>query len=639
MPAGHASPYDDVPGAIPLGVEERRQVGMVDAPARGGGDGGLGTERDAEPGYRQHCQIIGAVADRERRRSRDAALRRESVKRVALGVAGHDRRAHGSGDPAVGDVEAIGDNAVKSELGRDPLGKHGEAARDQRRAHPGRARRRDQRSRAGHQADARGCLVEHGFRQAFQQRNPLGQRGSEIEFAIHRPPRDRRDVGAQPDELGQFVEHLILDDCRFEVGDEHPLASASRELNEHIDRGAADRPPGSALGGCGVTVSQREVAGLAWRQPIGGAGQRQFRRQSIHHAGQAPSSARPGDQGYDKAHSAISINAHGRRSEQPADRPSPGNPLEGAPVIIIAGPTASGKSALALGLAAAFGGTIINADSQQIYRDLPILSAQPNAAAMAAAPHRLYGILDAAERGSVGQWRELALAEIAAAHAAGRLPIVVGGTGLYLRALQHGLAAIPEVPAAIRAEAAELYDTLGGPAFRQRLAPFDPIAANRLPAGDRQRLTRAFEVVRATGLPLHEWQAGKETKSPYRFASILLMPPRDALYAACDARFSAMIAQGGLDEAAALAARGLAADLPAMKGVGIPELLGHLRGALTLDAAILLAQRATRRYAKRQTTWFRHQMIADLLLAEQFSESLLRCSRHFIDHFLLTRRT
>ena len=310
--------------------------------------------------------------------------------------------------------------------------------------------------------------------------------------------------------------------------------------------------------------------------------------------------------------------------------------MNSAPVIVVAGPTASGKSALALELAAAYGGTIINADALQAYRDLRILSARPGAAALARAPHRLYGYLDAAQRGSVGTWRELALAEIAAAHGAGSLPIVVGGTGLYLRALHHGLPAIPAVPAAVRAEAVELYRTIGGAAFCELLRKLDPAAAARLPPGDRQRLLRAFEVVRATGVPLGIWQTRSVDAAPFCFASVLLMPPRAALYAACDARFRMMIAAGGLAEAAVLLGRGLDPELPAMKAVGVPELLRHLRGEVALDAAIALAQRATRRYAKRQLTWFRHQMTPDLIFTEQFSESLLRCSRHFIDGFLLT---
>ena len=304
------------------------------------------------------------------------------------------------------------------------------------------------------------------------------------------------------------------------------------------------------------------------------------------------------------------------------------------PVILIAGPTASGKSALAVELAAALDGTIINADALQIYRDLRILSARPDAAATNRAPHRLYGYLDASDRGSVATWRELALAEIAAAHTAGRLPVIVGGTGLYLRALQRGLAAIPVIPAPVRAEAVSLHRALGGAGFRDHLATLDPVAASRLPAGDRQRLIRAWEVVTATGRTIDQWQSESSSAVTYRFGSILLMPPRSELYAACDERFLAMIGQGGIDEAAALLSRGLDAELPAMKGVGLPELFRHLRGEIDLATAIALGQRATRRYAKRQMTWFRHQLIPDLILNEKYSESFVHCSRHFIQQWL-----
>lgn len=306
------------------------------------------------------------------------------------------------------------------------------------------------------------------------------------------------------------------------------------------------------------------------------------------------------------------------------------------PVIIVAGPTASGKSALALELAASVGGSVINADSQQIYRDLPILTAQPNAAAMRRARHRLYGFLDAAERGSAARWRALAVAEIAAAHEAGRLPFVAGGTGLYLRALMQGLAPVPVIPPEIREEAGALYRELGGLGFREKLAALDAAAAARLPPGDRARLTRAFEVIRATGVTLAEWQRRAAKTLPYRVATILLMPPRPVLYAACDARFTAMVGAGGLDEAKALMARRLDPDLPAMKAVGVPELSRHLRGEIGLGEAIALAQQSTRRYAKRQTTWFRHQLVPDLLLDEQFSTSLLRRTRDFIGQSRLT---
>jgi tRNA dimethylallyltransferase len=282
------------------------------------------------------------------------------------------------------------------------------------------------------------------------------------------------------------------------------------------------------------------------------------------------------------------------------------------------------------------GGTVINADSQQIYRDLRILTARPDASAEKRAPHRLYGFLDAAERGSVADWRALALNEIAIATKAGRLPILVGGTGLYFRALEHGLAPVPKIPEAVRQEALELYRSLGGVRFREQLARLDPAGAQRLSPGDRQRLVRAYEVVRATGIPLAAWQRRPHQSSPYRFSTILLMPPREALYATCDTRFGKMIAAAAVGEAAALDRRGLDPDLPAMKAVGVPQLLRYLHGEIPLEAAIAAAQRATRQYAKRQTTWFRHQTAPDLTLVERFSQGLLRSSLGFVRESVLT---
>ena len=287
-------------------------------------------------------------------------------------------------------------------------------------------------------------------------------------------------------------------------------------------------------------------------------------------------------------------------------------------------------------MARAFAGTVINADSQQTYRDLRILTARPDAKAEERAPHRLYGFLDAAERGSVASWRTLAIDEIAMATRAGRLPILVGGTGLYIRAIERGLALVPEISEAVRQEALELHRVLGGVGFRNHLSRLDPEGAQRLLPGDRQRLVRAYEVVRGTGIPLAAWQRRHDTSCPYRFATILLMPPREGLYAACNSRFVRMIDANALGEAAALARRGLDPELPAMKAVGVPELLRHLNGEMGLDVAIAAAQRATRRYAKRQATWFRHQIAPDLTLAEQFSRGLLRSSLEFVRESVLT---
>jgi tRNA dimethylallyltransferase len=314
------------------------------------------------------------------------------------------------------------------------------------------------------------------------------------------------------------------------------------------------------------------------------------------------------------------------------------------PIVIVAGPTASGKSALALAVGEALGGTIINADSMQVYRDLAVLTARPGAAELARAPHRLYGVIDAAEACSAGRWHDLALAEIAAAREAGRVPILAGGTGLYLRALLDGLAPVPPMPAALREEARSLHARLGGDAFRQALAARDPEAAQHLSPGDTQRLIRAYEVVAATGRPLAEWHRRQGPGASPPAAAVVLLPPRATLYAACDARFLAMMERGALAEAKALLARGLDPALPAMKAVGVPELASLLAGRSSREAAIAAAQQATRRYAKRQYTWFRHQMpetgsLRKLAVIEQFSESLAMKILPFIRQSLLTIRT
>ena len=244
----------------------------------------------------------------------------------------------------------------------------------------------------------------------------------------------------------------------------------------------------------------------------------------------------------------------------------------------------------------------------QIYRDLRILTARPGPEDEAMATHHLYGVADAAEAWSVGRWLAAATAVLEDIAGRGRTAIVVGGTGLYLGALTSGLADIPAVPAEARTRAAEAFDRLGEAAFRERLGERDPAAAARIAPGDRQRLSRAWEVLDATGRALSDWQAA--TASPFpagAFRPLVLEPPRADLYARCDARVEAMVAAGALDEAAALLARGLDPALPAMKAVGLRELGRHLADELGLEAAVALAQQATRNYAKRQMTWFRRQ--------------------------------
>ena len=278
--------------------------------------------------------------------------------------------------------------------------------------------------------------------------------------------------------------------------------------------------------------------------------------------------------------------------------------------VLIAGPTASGKSALALALAEELGGTIINADSMQVYRDLRVITARPTPAEEERVPHLLYGRVDAAENYSVGRWCVDAAAALAAVERAGRVPVVVGGTGLYFKALTRGLAAVPPIPADVRAAVRRRLAGEGIAALYAELGGCDPATARRLMPGDRARVTRALEVILATGRSLTDWHRDgmKPALDPDRAIKIFLEVDRAELYRRIDARFDAMLASGGLDEVRALARRALDPALPAMKAHGVPWLIRHLKGEIDLDAAADAAKRDTRRYSKRQATWFRHQL-------------------------------
>ena len=306
-------------------------------------------------------------------------------------------------------------------------------------------------------------------------------------------------------------------------------------------------------------------------------------------------------------------------------------------VVVISGPTASGKSALALDVAEEFAGTIINADSMQVYRELRVLTARPTHADEARAPHRLFGTVQARDSYSVGRWLKEAANEIEAACEGDNLPIVAGGTGLYLKALMEGLAAVPDIPDAVRAEARALYADLGGAAFRDRLAREDPTRAETTQEGDRQRLIRAFEVVRGTGRSLANWRADHAVRPGARFCTLVLAPPREVLYGAIDQRFTAMIESGALSEVEALLSLGLDSALPVMKALGVAPLGRHLAGEISLEEAIETARRTSRNYAKRQTTWLRHQVADAKIVNAQYSKSLKAKIFSFIRHFLLTK--
>jgi tRNA dimethylallyltransferase len=278
--------------------------------------------------------------------------------------------------------------------------------------------------------------------------------------------------------------------------------------------------------------------------------------------------------------------------------------------VLIAGPTASGKSALALELARTHDAVIINTDSMQVYRDLRVITARPTPAEEAGVPHRLYGHVDAAVNFSAGAWVADASNVLAEARAQKRLPIFVGGSGLYFKALTRGLSAVPPILPEVRDGVRARLERDGVEALHAELALVDPASAERLKPRDRTRIARALEVVEATGRSLTDWHRDglPPLLPPDQFSALFLAPERDDLYARIDARFDTMLNAGALKEVGALAARRLDPLLPAMKAHGVPALIRHLAGEISLEEAAVIGRADTRHYAKRQFTWFRHQL-------------------------------
>jgi tRNA dimethylallyltransferase len=278
--------------------------------------------------------------------------------------------------------------------------------------------------------------------------------------------------------------------------------------------------------------------------------------------------------------------------------------------VFIAGPTASGKSALALALAERLSGTIINIDSMQVYRDLRVLTARPAAEEEARVPHRLYGHVDASVNYSAGSYVADAAAVLDEVRSSGRVPVFVGGTGLYAKALTRGLSAVPPIPPGIRDAVRARLERDGAEALHAELGRRDPAAAERLKPRDRSRIARALEVIEATGRPLADWHDEGQPPLLHEddYRALFLAPEREVLYARIDARFDAMLKAGAIAEVEALAARGLDPLLPAMKAHGVPALIRYVNGELTRDEAVTIGKADTRHYAKRQFTWFRHQL-------------------------------
>ena len=293
-------------------------------------------------------------------------------------------------------------------------------------------------------------------------------------------------------------------------------------------------------------------------------------------------------------------------------------------VLIVAGPTASGKSKFALELASKLNGVVINSDSMQVYKELRIITARPTAHDELRLPHKLYGIISVKKNCSVGIWADMAVAEIRTCWENGCLPIVTGGTGFYIKALTDGLSQIPDIPKLFRNKAIEIRNKIGKNAFHEQLKKIDPGSAERISPSDSQRSIRAYEVFLATQRSLTDWHSilPAEPKLDAFYQTIIFDPPRDKLYDNCEARLDGMVQNNVLDEIGGLNKLKLEPSSPAMSALGVPEFLAYLQNEIGFDDALASAKKSTRRYAKRQKTWFRNQIVPDLVLNTQFSESL-----------------
>ncbi len=570
---------------------------MVDPGGGRLGDFRLGLESHAEARLADHGEIIGPIAHRHGLGPGKAEAIAQLDQGRELCLTAEDRLLDPAGKAAALDHQQVGAVLVEAEHGMDRPGEQGEAAGDQRRVGPIRPHGPDEFAPARRQGDALvDHLVDDAGRQALQQGDTFAQRRLEVDLAAHGALGDLGDMGLHADHVGELVDAFLTDHGRIHVGKEQPLPACRRFLDEDIDRRAGKHRPDPLRHRTVVDRArrcERDVGGDAGIERHGHTGIGQGGRDGLHNRRGDGRTGRVRSKGDDVGQAA-----------SPAKRGK-------AKAVLIAGPTASGKSALALALAERFGGVVINADSMQVYRDLRVITARPSAEEMAAAPHRLYGTVDGQVNFSVARWIEAALAEIAAAEAAGLLPILIGGTGLYFKALTQGISDIPPVPDEVRQKLRAEAEGVPAPMLHQRLAAIDPASAAKLRPNDPQRTLRALEVFVATGRPLVHWQQdgrGEPALPIERCAAMFLSVEREPLRRRIDDRFVAMMAAGALDEVAQLAARRLDPALPVMRAHGVPGLIAHLAGEMSLAEAIAKGQKDTRAYAKRQETWFRHQM-------------------------------
>lgn len=585
---------------------------MVHARLGGGGHRRLGVKSNAEPGFLQHGEIVGSVADRQRLVGREAMGGGQFLERGELGRLAENGFGHAAGQAAVLDFQNIGAAFVEADGLADGRGEQGEAAGDQGGIGPMRAHGLHQRPSAGSQGDALfDRLVHHAGVEPGKQGDALAQRRLEGDLAAHGAFGDFRHHVLEPDEIGQFIDAFLADHGRIHIGEQQLLAPPFQRLDENIDRRGAKAKPqhgrrGAAVGRVGeravVAIAmggagcERNIGGLAGRESQGRARAGQALGGGGEEIGRQDFSAGRADQSGDMGHQVLNArNVKIRKNVR---------------AILLAGPTASGKSARAVDLAREENGVVINADSMAVYRDLATLSARPSPEEMGEVPHLLFGHVGAECNYSVGLWLADARAALIEAERMEKLPIFVGGTGMYFKALLHGLSSIPAVPAEVRARVRAQAQGVAAEELHARLRARDPGTAAKLRPSDPQRILRALEIFEATGAPLASFHGAREGAllDAGQCQCLFLAPEREKLYARIDARFDRMMAQGALEEVRRLLARGLDPALPAMRAVGVPGLSAFLRGEMSLEAAVEKGKRDSRQYARRQFTFARTQL-------------------------------
>jgi len=545
-------------------------------------------QRHAEPGGTQHWQVISAVANSQCLRNRNVVRRGDFVQLVVLGVLVDNRFCNGTGQGVALELENVGMRLIKPDALGDVISKESEATGHQ-----------DRMSAIGlhgvHEGAATGCVgdaftthfLDALAVQTLKQCNPRVERSREIEFAIHCPRCDIRHLFLETKRVGEFIYAFFVDHGGIHVRDEHLLAPVGEGDVRGIDGQIADHLTRHFQWRRQLRLDN--LAGDIAREPVDLAmGDVVY---LVYKLGSQDRLGRIGDE---------TEYGHRERIQRRMKRRA----------VLIAGPTASGKSALALDLARETGGVIVNADSMQVYGVLSIVTARPQPEDIAVAPHRLYGFVAPSERYSTGAWFSDVSALLAEPELAETPLIFVGGTGLYFESLINGVATVPEVSDAIVAEIEAEVVGLDRQGRGALLADRDPEMAARIREPDRQRVVRALSVLAATGKSLAHWQnAGQEgLLGDFEVERIVLNPDRDVLRARIATRFEAMFESGAVDEVKALLAMKLDPSLPVMKAIGVREIGGWLAGDIEREVAIEKAVIATRQFAKRQRTWFRNRM-------------------------------